>query len=106
MPVSLGETRHADHSTPQEQRDAEPDRTAAIVGKEPREEAGERVEIVEDRSGHYLVLEARPGVVELAHVQLIASVVLKLEDVQRLTNSLVLPGMGGRKVNAQSRALR
>lgn len=69
MPEGLGEARQSNHDTPQQEGDTQPQGPTTIVGQEPCEEPSQRVEVVEHRTSHYLVGEARAAVAVLTHLR-------------------------------------
>ena len=55
MPVLLDESSEPSNDTPESERDDQPNNSIAVVGQEASKDTSERVEIVEDWTGYYLV---------------------------------------------------
>ena len=95
MPESLRKPSHAGNSTPEDQRDGEPESTATIIGQESCEKSGQRVEVVKDGTGYDLVSEATPTVAKLAHTVFVC-LVGKQENGEGCAKCLAAPE-GGRE---------
>ena len=68
MPVLFDEASEPSGKTPEHERDDQPDCSTAVVGENSGEEAGQRVEIVEDWPCHDLVENTSTIVSPFTHI--------------------------------------